>query len=163
MVLLSEVWPEAYAEGVLIINGDDGEEVDRTTPCENSGQRYPIIGNFEYDLLGFTESGNVLTFTQTPSVPRKFVFIICPTMKTNATGKNGHVSVFHNDSEIFPRSISGAFLKVSGEAQALAGSAFFVDLGENDTLDLRGWLNVAAKDIIITHLNYALYPIGRQY
>lgn len=163
MVLQSEVWPEAWAEGVLIISGDDGEPVDRTTYAANAGQRYSVVGNFIYDLQGFTESGNILTYTLSTPVPRRFAFIGAITAKGDVPGTVIHYSVYHNGFEIFPKSISGTYMKTADQAQALAGYSFFVDLEQTDTLELKAWSGVAGESIITTHLNYTVFPIGRQH
>jgi len=163
MVLQSEVWPEDYAQGVLIINGDDGEEIDRTTYAENAGERYSVVGNFNYDLQGFTESGNILTYISSTDVPRRFALIGSITAKGDVTGSIIHYSIHLNDEEIFPDSISGTYLKTAGQAQAMAGYSFFVDLEEDDTLELKTWSGSGDENIITTHLNYMLYPIGRAH
>lgn len=158
-----DVWPEANVGGVLIISGDDGEEVDRTTTCTNAGQRYPVIGNFEYDLIGFTQSGNVLTYTQLTAVPRRFFVDGKMTAKGDVTGTYIHFSVYHNGSEIFPRSITGIFMKTANQAQGLPGFAFLVDLEQNDTLEIRTWSDSAGEGVTLTHFNYVIFPIGRQH
>lgn len=157
-----ETWPEVYAEGVLIINGDDGEEVDRTTVCTIAGTRYPIVGNFEYDLTGFSESGNVLTFTQSTPVARRLTFIGAITAKGDVTGTYVHFSVFLNGSEIFPKSITGVFMKTANQAQGLPGFAFSVMMEEDYTLEIRTWSDSSGESVTITHFNYVVFPAYKQ-
>lgn len=158
----AEVWPEAYAGVDLIITGVDGEPADRTTDCVTIGQRYPVVGNFTWSLQGFTQSGNILTYTLETPVPRRLAFVGSISAKGNVPGSTLHYSVWHDGVEIFPRSVTGTYLKTAGEAIAMSVS-FFIDIEKNDTLEVRTWSGSANEQVETTHLNYIIFPIGRQH
>jgi len=160
----SQLWPDTHAGVELIINGDDGEDEDRLTECVNIGQRYPVIGNFTYRFLtGFTESGNILTYTVESDVPRLFLFTGNVSAKGDKTGTTLHYSVWHNGSEVFPRSITGAYQKTANEAINFGSFSFLIGLVENDTLEVRTWSGSANEDVTTTHLTYTITPIERQH
>jgi len=159
----SFVWPEHRVDGVLIITGDDGEDIDRTTPCENDGQRYPVVGNYEYNLEGFTESGNVLTYVEGTSVPRRFNIVGVMTARSDDVGSFTHFSVWLNDAEISPRSITGTFMKTANQAQGLPGFSFSVDLVDDDELEFMTWTDSAGGNITLTHFNYMIFAAEQQH
>ncbi len=158
----SDLWPEAYAGVSLVIDGVDGTELIRTTDCVTIGQRYPVQGNFTYDLVGFTQAGNILTYTLATASPRKLAVVGKVSAKGDAPGTTLHYSILHNGAEIFPSSVTGAYLKTAGEALSLGGFAFLINVEQGDTMEVRTWSGTANEQVVSTHLNYFIYPIGRQ-
>ena len=155
-IFQSEVVPEAYASIELRIDSGD---LERTTTTTVAGTRYPVTGVFTYDLVGFTQVSDELTYTLPTVQPRTFFFSASIIVKGNSPSCRVHFGVFVNDVEVNPASITGTYLKTAGEAQATGGMSFIIHLEQNDEIHLVLWSDSAGEEVVTTHLNAVMFPI----
>lgn len=156
---LDTIMPEALASMKLDISG---LEPERTTTTTLAGTRYPINGVFTFPhMMGFSIIGDTITCDLSLAEPKLFKIhanIVC---KTNGTGKRPHFGVMQNDVELNPELITGAFLKVSGEAQATGGLSFPVYVETGDEFRFVTWSDQDGLEITLTHFTAHMEPTGR--